>query len=320
MQGEKTFFKKVILRYNLKVKLHFCKKHTTGEMIMDRKSKREQSFESVRFRDNGHVKVFINTEPDNFAAHWHIPLEVLMPLENKYTVECRNIRRTVEEREIALITPGAVHALEAPPKGKRMFIQADVSCFSQMRELDVLFSVLAPVTVIGREAPEAVQKEAAEIVEQIRRDYYGKEAYSEISIYAGLFNLLSLFGRISAAFRKEKEMDGNNLNRERFTSICEYIREHCTEQITLEQTAKMAGFSKYYFARLFRDFTGVTFYKYLNQQRIMRAQRFLADPERTVAEIAMLCGYESFSSFNRMFKQIKGCTPGQFRKIHNSPF
>ena len=174
--------------------------------------------------------------------------------------------------------------------------------------------------MIGREAPEAVQKEAAEIVEQIRRDYYGKEAYSEISIYAGLFNLLSLFGRISAAFRKEKEMDGNNLNRERFTSICEYIREHCTEQITLEQTAKMAGFSKYYFARLFRDFTGVTFYKYLNQQRIMRAQRFLADPERTVAETAMLCGYESFSSFNRMFKQIKGCTPGQFRKIHNSPF
>ena len=89
-----------------------------------------------------------------------------------------------------------------------MFIQADVSCFSQMRELDVLFSVLAPVTVIGREAPEAVQKEAAEIVEQIRRDYYGKEAYSEISIYAGLFNLLSLFGRISGLFvRKRKWME-----------------------------------------------------------------------------------------------------------------
>ncbi len=41
----------------------------------------------------------------------------------------------------------------------------------------------------------------------------------------------------------------------------------------------------------------------------MRAQRFLADPERTVAETAMLCGYESFSSFNRMFKQIKGARP-----------
>ena len=298
---------------------------------MQRKAEQEQPFEPVKFQDNGHVKVFINSITDDFAAHWHIPLEVLMPLENEYTVECGNIRRTVGEGEVALIAPGAVHALEAPPRGKRMFIQADISCFPQIRELDILFSVLPPLTVIGRETSEVMWKEAAGTMEQIRADYFGEEPFSEIAVYAGLFRLLSLAGRIFAASREEKAVTGkngegrrrterDNVNRERITAVCEYIREHCTEQITLEQTAKTAGFSKYHFAHLFRDFTGVTFYKYLNRQRIMCAQRLLADPERTVAETAMLCGYESLSAFNRMFKQMRGCTPSQFRKIHNSPF
>ena len=290
---------------------------------MERKAEREQPFEPVKFQDNGHVKVFINTIPDNFEAHWHIPLEVMMPLENGYTVECGGLRREIAEREVALIAPGAVHALEAPAEGRRVFLQADISCFTQIRELDILFSVLPPLTVIGKEAPHPVWREAAETFDRIQKDYFGEYAFSGMAVYAGLFRLLSLAGEMFASPQGEKTGEDRNSRhkyKERFTAVCEYIREHCTEQITLEQTAKVAGFSKYHFAHLFREFTGVTFYRYLNQQRIMRAQSMLADPECTVTEAAMQCGYVSLSSFNRMFKQVKGCTPSQFRNIHNSPF
>lgn len=291
------------------------------EMKRDRDQR--QDYESVIFRDNGHVKVFINNIPDHFPSHWHIPLEVLMPLENGYTVECEGIRKELREGDVALIAPGAVHSLEAPEEGKRMFLQADLTCFPQIRELDILFSVLPALTVIDRGSAPAIREMAEETMRQIRRDYSSGYAFSGMAVYAGLFRLLALAGELFASSLEVESGEGENSRykyTERFTAVCEYIREHCTEQITLEGTAKVAGFSKYHFAHLFREFTGVTFYKYLNQQRIMQAQRMLADPECTVAETAMQCGYASLSSFNRMFKQMKGCTPSQFRKIYDASF
>lgn len=294
-------------------------------MQMERQQSSE--FESVRFHPNRHVKVFINREPYNFEAHWHIPLEAVMPLENDYTIECEGIRRCIGEREIALIAPGAVHSIEAPDRGSRVYIQADLSCFPQIREVDLLFSMLPPLTVIGKEAPGHIWRTASELMEQIRNDYFGKRSFPEIAVYAGLFRILSLAGEMFSASREETSSGGSRRTEEirykykdLFGAVCEYIREHCTEDITLEQTACRAGFSKYHFAHLFHDFTGTTFCKYLNQQRIMLAQRLLADPDYTVTRVAMECGYSSLSSFNRMFRQMKGCTPSEFRRLHCSLF
>ena len=84
-----------------------------------------------------------------------------------------------------------------------------------------------------------------------------------------------------------------------FLSICEYIDAHCTEDITLDEIAKIAGFSKYHFTRLFKQFTNNTFYKYLNQKRIELALTFLADPNISVTEAAMQSGFTNPSTFIR---------------------
>lgn len=100
-----------------------------------------------------------------------------------------------------------------------------------------------------------------------------------------------------------------------FLYICEYIDTHCTEDITLDEIAKIAGFSKYHFTRLFKQFTNNTFYKYLNQKRIELALTFLADPNISVTEAAMQSGFANPSTFIRVFKAEKGCTPTEFRKM-----
>ena len=282
---------------------------------------KKEEFESVIFHENSHVKVFINTVPCDYSAHWHNPLEVLMPLENGYTVECEGIRRQLDRGEIALIAPGAVHALEAPEKGSRMFLQADLSCFSGIREIDLLFSVLPPLAVIGREHFE-VREKAEKAMGRIREEYFSGYVFSQVEVYAELLRLLALAGESLAPSFEEKNggENGHYKYKERFAGVCEYIRDHCTEQLTLEDTARVAGFSKYHFAHLFRQFTGMTFCRYLNHQRIMKAQRLLADPECTITEAALQCGYVSLSSFNRMFRQMKGCTPSQFRRIYDAHF
>ena len=86
--------------------------------------------------------------------------------------------------------------------------------------------------------------------------------------------------------------------------------------LTLDDIAHYSGFSKYHFTRLFRQFTGSTFYRYLNQKRIVKAERTLADPSLSVTDVAMASGFSSMSAFIRMFKIMKGCTPSEFRRMY----
>ena len=78
----------------------------------------------------------------------------------------------------------------------------------------------------------------------------------------------------------------------------------------------LSGFSKFYFSRLFKQFTNVSFYKYVNQKRIEKAAKMLTEPNISIANVALSCGFESLSSFIRMFKIVKGCTPTEFRNMY----
>jgi AraC-like DNA-binding protein len=78
----------------------------------------------------------------------------------------------------------------------------------------------------------------------------------------------------------------------------------------------MSGFSKFHFERLFKQFTGTSFYKYVNQKRIVKAQEMLMEPNNTVTDVAVSCGFSSISSFIRMFKIHKGCTPSEFKNMY----
>lgn len=78
----------------------------------------------------------------------------------------------------------------------------------------------------------------------------------------------------------------------------------------------LSSFSKFYFSRLFKQFTDVSFYKYVNQKRIEKAAKMLTEPNISITNVALSCGFESLSSFIRMFKIVKGCTPTEFRNMY----
>ena len=94
----------------------------------------------------------------------------------------------------------------------------------------------------------------------------------------------------------------------KFMHVCDYIDEHCTEDLSLEEVAERTGFSKFHFARLFKEFMNISFYKYVSLKRIETAEDMLQNPHITVTEIAMASGFANSSSFIRMFKQINGTT------------
>ena len=96
-------------------------------------------------------------------------------------------------------------------------------------------------------------------------------------------------------------------------SSCNYINQHYQENITLEETANISGFSKFHFTRVFKQYMNMTFYEYLNSKRMKRAQELLYSTDMSITEVAMNSGFSSLSAFNRTFKSVNGCSPSEYR-------
>lgn len=92
-----------------------------------------------------------------------------------------------------------------------------------------------------------------------------------------------------------------------------YINEHFGEPLSLDDLAKAANLSPYYFTRVFSAETGFTPHQYLIATRLNSAKFLLQSPHMSVKEIAFQCGFNSESSFCSTFKKWEHMTPGDFR-------
>lgn len=92
----------------------------------------------------------------------------------------------------------------------------------------------------------------------------------------------------------------------------EYIREHCTHSLKLEDICEAAQLSPSYLIRTFKQHYGMTPHAFLVNQRIQFARHRLRSGE-LIADVALVAGFADQAHFQRAFKQHLAATPGQYR-------
>ena len=85
---------------------------------------------------------------------------------------------------------------------------------------------------------------------------------------------------------------------------------------SISEVANECRLSSSYFARAFKQTTGVPPYRWLTKQRVERAKELLQDPRRELADIAQLCGFVDQSHFTRVFSKSEGHSPGRWRRLY----
>jgi AraC-like DNA-binding protein len=103
-------------------------------------------------------------------------------------------------------------------------------------------------------------------------------------------------------------------DRRRAVEAALWIDDNSRAEIDLEQAARQAGLSPFYFLRLFRSVLGVTPHQYLVRSRLRHAARMLADEELAVTDIAYEVGFGDLSNFVRTFHRAAGVSPSKFRQ------
>lgn len=97
-------------------------------------------------------------------------------------------------------------------------------------------------------------------------------------------------------------------------SITSYIHAHYSEDLSLEFLAQKFYISSYYLSHQFKAITGFTLTEYIQMTRVRNMQSILINTRIPVTEAALICGFTSFSQFNRVFQKHIGMSPSQYRK------
>ena len=93
----------------------------------------------------------------------------------------------------------------------------------------------------------------------------------------------------------------------------DYMREHCTEHISLANVADQVYVSQWHLSKLINRHTSQSFLELLSAMRIDRAKVLLADPSLRIHAIAEQVGYNDVAHFSKSFKKITGKTPVEYR-------
>lgn len=275
--------------------------------------------ETVNFKKNTGLRLYDNKEYETYPPHWHTPMEIIYVLDEEYSVTCNNITFQLKEGDFLLITPGVIHSMNHPYKGRRFILQADCNLLRSLKDMEATLSIIAPALHLTPENAPYVYPVIKETIFSIYDEYIAEAPLSESAVYMMLIQMLIHIGR-NHTLNNELSYSNDTKQKEyteKFLSICDYINNHCTEDLTLDEMAAMTGFSKYHFTRLFKQFTSISFYRYLNQKRIAVAETLLIDPNVSVTEAALRSGFNSLSAFIRMFKIIKDCTPTEFCNMYS---
>lgn len=162
--------------------------------------------ETVAYDECSGIKLYHNEETENYPIHWHTALEIIMPVENLYTVIIDGKAHTFGEGDIWITPPGVLHELTAPPDGKRLIILFDYSLICNIKGLDSLLYSLQPYALIAKSDYPQLNAELRQCLDEITAEYDGKKLFSEAYIYS-LMIRFQHSGQIQ--FQHADEIPGN---------------------------------------------------------------------------------------------------------------
>ncbi len=280
-------------------------------------------FETVEYVENHFLILYDNMEDEDFPVHWHNAAEMIMPLQNGFTVCADNKVYELRERDFIIIPPGELHSLKAPENGRRLIFQCDNSALTDVAALSSISPLFSGIFCVNSESDRELRAFVKKTMLDIYDEYFRKGELSELKIYLKLLNMLAVLRESQIKLYESslaKTTDKYSEYNEKFSLIFKYIDKNYMYDITLDKLADIAGYSKYHFSRIFKQYSSISYIDYINMKRTKAAEKLLLDPDIPITEVAMRSGFSSLTTFNRIFKEIKHCTPSDFKKLYRDAY
>ena len=260
-------------------------------------------------------------EARSYQAHWHSYGEILLVGPGKTNIFRVN-QSTYElvEGDFLLMWPMEVHEIIDADRKESLVIQFSNTFINSLFDLQRIMHFYRNLHVLCINShPELVGKLRV-IADKMKAIWFEAEADRELRCCMLLMEFMLTLDRYRDEFVPELR-GGDTYSytdtvMRRMMTVTDYIKNNLTaDDLSQAAMAERAGISKDYFSRIFRSITGTNYSRWLNMIRMEKATELLADEKMTLTEVAMRSGFQSISSFNRVFRAEKGMAPGEYRAL-----
>ncbi len=162
---------------------------------------------------------------------------------------------------------------------------------------------------LGLEVRGATRRTATKMIEQSPK----LRGVGRLVLLLQLLELLAGSDELKEIATPGFRADTDAHSSDRIGAVTRHIEESLSGQIYVSTLARMTGLSESAFSRLFHKCTGRSVPQYVNELRIARACRLLAETDQTVKQVAHVCGYPTPAYFHRQFHRQHGVSPLAYR-------
>jgi AraC-like DNA-binding protein len=149
--------------------------------------------------------------------------------------------------------------------------------------------------------------------ERLEEAYFRSRVLSRKQ-YDSILRLLAIFAQHLASLSNQLIVQEERSESPQIARAKVFILDHQDEDLTLSEVAGAVNMSAFYFCKMFRQATGLTFTDYLARIRVEKVKRMLLNPQKRVSEVAFAAGFQSLSQFNRVFRKVAGEAPSTYRE------
>ncbi|MCR5384719.1 MAG: helix-turn-helix domain-containing protein [Saccharofermentans sp.] len=281
-------------------------------------------YSNYEIYDFDHVSAFnmsTGYKERSYQAHWHSYGEILLVGPGKTNIYCvgKNTYKLVPD-DLVLVWPMEMHSIVDANREDSLVIQFSSAFINSLFDLRRIMHMYRNLHIICVQTHPELAAKLKAITYKMKDIFFSERPDKEIRCCM----LLMEFMLTLLEYRKEldPELNGDDQYRlsddvmRRMMTVTDYIKNNLTaDDLSQGAMAEMAGVSREYFSRIFKNVTGMNYSKWLNMIRLEKATELLAEDGRTLTEIAMLSGFQSIPSFNRVFREEKGLAPGEYRAL-----
>lgn len=269
------------------------------------------------------VDVFIQ---DNLKSHvvanlhWHDCFEILYMLEGSARLQINENHFLVEKHDLIILNEGDIHSAYCV-KGEDVRILV-IKFMPEIieRSSAVLFESKYIIPFLRYRngkifhlGDQKMHSSLKNLMMGIYEEFEKKDTGYEIYIKGYIFQMIADLTRKGIISVYNPDIKENDIII-KIDTLLKYIESNYNTKIDLKTAAKMMNFSSSYFSRYFKSITGRTFKEYINFVKVSEAEKLIISTDMNISQAAYEAGFSNVSSFNRVFKNIRGYSPGNLKK------
>ena len=277
---------------------------------------------SLAFPCAGYQEPYSMDGKREFPWHWHEEMEMIHIKSGALIVRIPGKSFQLKEGDCFVANSNVLHYIAAAPECELQslvfhpaLVAGDQNSVFALRYISPLIQnpCFDGCQLKKEEYPEPVgafcRAFAALTGEEPGYEFAVREHLSRICLF------LCESYRESMAEAGTHERAGNSQDNLRVQAMLHYIHQHYQESVTLSEIASAAALSERECLRCFRRTLQMSPMQYVLRYKVMQGAEFLCgNPDRSIADAAASCGFDSPSHFSKMFRRYYNCTPREYRR------